>query len=236
MHTFQHYPGRADITARVPSEATSPTTAAAVPAADSSNADETVVRSPTNAIAKKSNHSPTSTIEADSSQRYLKRQSLRTVYRYLLYPPSCSPYRGTINHSTSSFTSTASSTNSKSSNLTYITIKVNKNKKIAGNIGPFLNPKKVERLPSQFGPGPVHRIVRESVQHLVDASFDQREVFGLLRQGDGKVIITASFEEKMQTVRLPRLETATAVWDFLEVRTCSAIYQKDASLKGPIFN
>jgi len=203
---IKHYPGRADITARVPSEATSPTTAAAVPAADSSNADETVVRSPTNAIAKKSNHSPTSTIEADSSQR------------------------GTINHSTSSFTSTASSTNSKSSNLTYITIKVNKNKKIAGNIGPFLNPKKVERLPSQFGPGPVHRIVRESVQHLVDASFDQREVFGLLRQGDGKVIITASFEEKMQTVRLPRLETATAVWDFLEILfeelRCENFYEK----------
>ena len=107
---------------------------------------------------------------------------------------------------------------------------MNKNKKIAGNIGPFLNPKKVERLPSQFGPGPLHRIVRESVQHLVDASFDQREVFGLLRQGDGKVIITASFEEKMQTVRLPRLETATAVWDFLEILfeelRCENFYEK----------
>ena len=137
----------------------------------------------------------------------------------LISIPFISPFRSAINHSMSSFTSAASSTNSKSPVLTYITIKVNKNKKTVGNIGPFLNPKKVERLPSQFGPGPIHRIVRESVQHLVDASFDQREVFGLLRQGDGKVIITASFEEKMQTVRLPRLETATAVWDFLEVRT-----------------
>jgi hypothetical protein len=69
-----------------------------------------------------------------------------------------------------------SATTTKPSTTTHITIKVNKNKKIAGNIGPFLNPKKVERLPSQFGPGPIKSVVRESVQNLVDASLDQKEV------------------------------------------------------------
>ena len=49
-------------------------------------------------------------------------------------------------------------------------------------------------------------MVRESVQHLVDASLDQKEVFGLLRQGDGRVIITASFEDKMQSIRLPKMD------------------------------
>ncbi len=55
-------------------------------------------------------------------------------------------------------------------------------------------------------------------------------MFGLLRQGEGKIIITASFEEKMQTVRLPKMETAHAVWDFLEILfeelRCENFYEK----------
>ncbi len=42
-------------------------------------------------------------------------------------------------------------------------------------------------------------------------------MFGLLRQGDGKVIITASFEDKLQTVRLPKMEQPRQVWDFMEI-------------------
>ena len=70
LDSFQHYPGKADITAKIPSEATSPTTPAPTPAADSSNADMGATPSPANTDIKKANHSPTRTIEADSSQRY----------------------------------------------------------------------------------------------------------------------------------------------------------------------
>ena len=69
--------------------------------------------------------------------------------------------------------------------------------------GPFLDPAKVTNLPEAFGPGPLHRVLRESVQQLVDAALDQKKVFELLRprQGDGKVIITASFDNKMHKIR-----------------------------------
>ena len=69
--------------------------------------------------------------------------------------------------------------------------------------GPYLDPAKVTNLPEAFGPGPLHRVLRESVQQLVDAALDQKKVFELLRprQGDGKVIITASFESKMHKIR-----------------------------------
>ncbi len=40
--------------------------------------------------------------------------------------------------------------------------------------------RKLERLPETFGPGPINRVVRESVQSLVDASFDQKEVSSYL--------------------------------------------------------
>ena len=69
--------------------------------------------------------------------------------------------------------------------------------------GPYLDPAKISNLPEAFGPGPLHRVLRESVQHLVDASLDQRKLFTALktREADGKVIITASFDDKMHKLR-----------------------------------
>jgi hypothetical protein len=56
-----------------------------------------------------------------------------------------------------------------------VTVFVNKSK-ISDSLGPFLDPKKVSSLPSQFGPGPINRVLRESIQQLVDASIDQKQV------------------------------------------------------------
>jgi hypothetical protein len=57
-------------------------------------------------------------------------------------------------------------------------------------------------------------------------------VFGLLRQGDGRIIITASFEDKMQTVRLPSLESEDSAWDFFEILfeelRCEPFYERTA--------
>lgn len=62
------------------------------------------------------------------------------------------------------------------------------------------------------------------------------QVFGLLRQGDGKVIIAASFEDKMQTVRLPVIETPEAVWDFMEILfeelRCECFYEREGAADG----
>ena len=82
--------------------------------------------------------------------------------------------------------------------LTIFVIQPNKS-----GCGPYLDPGKITNLPEAFGPGPIHRVLRESVQQLVDAALDQKKVFELLRprQGEGKVIITASFESKMHKIR-----------------------------------
>merc|ERR1712080_302632 len=81
-----------------------------------------------------------------------------------------------------------------------------------------------------MGPGSINRVLRKAVQELVDASLDQKQVFGLLRQGDGKVIITASFEEITQTIRLPAIETEDSLWEFIEILfeelRCECFYEK----------
>ena len=55
--------------------------------------------------------------------------------------------------------------------------------------GPYLDNSRVGELPLQFGPGSLNRVVRESIQALVDAAPDPRTVTSLLPQGTGKVII-----------------------------------------------
>nr|CAD7266469.1 unnamed protein product [Timema shepardi] len=57
--------------------------------------------------------------------------------------------------------------------------------------GPYLDPRKVKKLPPQFQSESLNWIVKESVQSLVNAATNQRHIFGMLRQGDGKVYITA---------------------------------------------
>ena len=72
-------------------------------------------------------------------------------------------------------------------------------------------------MPPKFGPGMLHRVVRESVQKLVDVSLDQGAVFGMLRVGEGRVIVTASYEDKIKKARLPAMENENSVRDFFEI-------------------
>nr|CAD7408326.1 unnamed protein product [Timema cristinae] len=83
--------------------------------------------------------------------------------------------------------------------------------------GPYLDPRKVKKLPPQFQSESLNWIVKESVQSLVNAATNQRHIFGMLRQGDGKVYITASYENKVVNIRLPPFENETNMWDFFEI-------------------
>ena len=53
----------------------------------------------------------------------------------------------------------------------------------------------------------------------------------MLRQGEGRIIITASSEDKMQKVRLPILESEESAWEFFEILfeelRCEPFYEKD---------
>jgi hypothetical protein len=56
--------------------------------------------------------------------------------------------------------------------------------------GPYLDPRKVANLPMVFNGKSISRVLKECVQSLVDAALDQKQIFGLLRQGEGRVVIT----------------------------------------------
>jgi len=106
-----------------------------------------------------------------------------------------------------------------------------------GGCGPLLDPRKIANLPEAFGPGPIHKVLRESVQNLGDSALDQKNFFNLLRprQGDGKVIIIASFEDKMHKVRLPKIERIDKLWEFFEALfrdlKCDMFYQKERKIQ-----
>jgi hypothetical protein len=55
------------------------------------------------------------------------------------------------------------------------------------------------------------------------------------REGDGKVIITASFEDKMHKVRLPKIERMDKLWEFFETLfrdlKCDMFYQKERKIQ-----
>lgn len=59
-------------------------------------------------------------------------------------------------------------------------------------VGPYLNSRRISGLPVKYGPGSMNRVLREAVQAFVDCSENEKSVFNLLKQGDGKVIITGT--------------------------------------------
>lgn len=150
-------------------------------------------------------------------------------------PGSTSPRKSP--ESRSSQSPKTSQTADSSSNLAPLEVTIFVTQPPKGGCGPFLDPRKIANLPEAFGPGLVHRVLRESVQNLVDSALDQKKFFSLLRprQGDGKVIITASFEEKMHKVRLPKIERIDKLWEFFETLfgdlKCEMFYQKERKIQ-----
>lgn len=82
--------------------------------------------------------------------------------------------------------------------------------------GPYLDPQKIEQLPQQLGPGSMNRVLREAVQACVDCSLVEKNVYNLLRRGDGKVIINANLDGQLHTCRLPVIDKVSTFWNYLE--------------------
>ncbi|XP_026275428.1 polycomb protein SCMH1 isoform X1 [Frankliniella occidentalis] len=86
-------------------------------------------------------------------------------------------------------------------------------------IGPYLDRESVQSMQPVFGPGVVSRVLRNCIQSLVDAASNRAAVYGVLRQGQGKVHITVPLENKTVTLRLPVITTETDLWTHLEILT-----------------
>ncbi|KAH0520338.1 Sex comb on midleg-like protein 2 [Microtus ochrogaster] len=86
-----------------------------------------------------------------------------------------------------------------------------------GDCGPYLNPQKVQQLPDHFGPGPVNVILRRIVQACVDCAIDSKTVFLFIKPDNrGGEVITAFFDEKVHSVQLPPVNSASFALRFLE--------------------
>ncbi|ELK12908.1 Sex comb on midleg-like protein 2 [Pteropus alecto] len=86
-----------------------------------------------------------------------------------------------------------------------------------GNVGPYLDQKKIEQLPDHYGPGPVNVVLRRTVQACVDCAIDSKTVFGFLKPDDrGGEVITAFFDGETHSVHLPPVNSASFALRFLE--------------------
>lgn len=109
-------------------------------------------------------------------------------------------------------TVTEPDTSSSTTATDKVTIYVNHN----CSCGILLNPKKIEQLPNQFGPGAYQKILREVIQSCVDCAKHEKQVYNFIQDGNGKIVITANQGNKTHTKRLPPIDKVSDVWRFLE--------------------
>ncbi|XP_014247076.1 polycomb protein SCMH1 [Cimex lectularius] len=83
--------------------------------------------------------------------------------------------------------------------------------------GPYLDPRKLSEFPSQFGPGLINKVARECIQNLIDSALDQKQVFNMLREGNGKIIITASFDNKSVSCQLAPINKESEMWSTINL-------------------
>ncbi|ESO87232.1 hypothetical protein LOTGIDRAFT_107440, partial [Lottia gigantea] len=84
------------------------------------------------------------------------------------------------------------------------------------NTGTFLSQRKVSQLPSQFGMGPLNQVLREVVQSCIECGVQERVVFNMLRDGNGKVVVYANQGNMTYTKRLSMIETAEELYRFID--------------------
>ncbi|XP_029648085.1 polycomb protein Scm isoform X4 [Octopus sinensis] len=84
------------------------------------------------------------------------------------------------------------------------------------NPGSYLNPRKVQQLPLHYGPGTLHRVLREVAQGCIECGNHEQTVFNLLKDGTSKIIVTANNGNKTYTKRLPSAFKISDFWSYLE--------------------
>ncbi|XP_076467384.1 polycomb protein SCMH1-like [Babylonia areolata] len=82
--------------------------------------------------------------------------------------------------------------------------------------GSYLNPVKVRGLPPRLGPGSLSRVLMETVQACIGCASDERKVFYLVKEGNGKANITATFQGRVHNKHLVAVERMSSFWSYLE--------------------
>ncbi|NWT73816.1 SCML4 protein, partial [Prunella himalayana] len=135
--------------------------------------------------------------------------------RVLMTPLAISPPRSTPEPDISSIPQDAATVpNSDTPQALTVCIYVNKQ----GNLGPYLDRKKVQQLPEHFGPERPSAALQQAVQACIDCALQQKVVFSLIRQGYGgeMVSVSASFEGKQHLQSLLVVNSTGYVLRFLQ--------------------
>lgn len=81
--------------------------------------------------------------------------------------------------------------------------------------GPYLNQQKVLQLPSQYGPGVISRVLYDVLKGFIDSAIHTKDVFNLIPEGHGRVVISANHGNKTLTKRVQAVEKDAEFWQLL---------------------
>ncbi|KAL8611349.1 hypothetical protein ACOMHN_014404 [Nucella lapillus] len=82
--------------------------------------------------------------------------------------------------------------------------------------GFLLSPGKVRKLPSRLGPGSLSLVLMETVQSCINSATDERKVYHLVKEGNGKASVSGSFQGKVYSKSLTSVERVSSFWSYLE--------------------
>ncbi|XP_053397453.1 sex comb on midleg-like protein 2 isoform X1 [Mercenaria mercenaria] len=102
--------------------------------------------------------------------------------------------------------------------------------------GPYLNQQKVMRLPSQYGPAVITRVLYDILKGCLESAITEKDVFTLIPEGHGRVVISATHGHKSLTKRVIAVENDTQLWDLLDKLTDDMGCCEDLFAASPLNN
>ncbi|XP_058163209.1 sex comb on midleg-like protein 4 [Dasypus novemcinctus] len=145
--------------------------------------------------------------------------------RVLMTPLALSPPRSTPEPDLSSIPQDAATVPSMATpQALAVCLYINKQ----ANAGPYLERRKVQRLPEHFGPERPSAVLQQAVQACIDCARQQKLVFSLVKQGYGgeMVSVSASFDGKQHLRSLPVVNSVGYVLRFL-AKLCRSLLCDD---------
>ncbi|KAK2493086.1 hypothetical protein MC885_009784 [Smutsia gigantea] len=134
--------------------------------------------------------------------------------RVLMTPVALSPPRSTPEPDLSSIPQDAATIPSLAApQALTVCLYINKQ----ADAGPYLERRRVRRLPEHFGPERPSAVLQQAVQACIDCAHQQKLVFSLVKQGHGgeMVSVSASFDGKQHLRSLPVVNSVGYVLRFL---------------------
>lgn len=103
--------------------------------------------------------------------------------------------------------------------------------------GPWIDQKKLEKLPNEFGPDSFNRMLKEIVQSMLDCSSHPGKLISLVKSGHGHTSVSVTIAGSRRTVTLPHVNRASVFWSYLSnflevVEACPSLLAQKAN-DGP---